>query len=72
MLVSVVRSRFNSCYIVGSIYCIGGSNGRHDLISVEKYDPTVGTWQNVAPLNHFRYNAAAVEVDKKIYVMGGK
>nr|XP_039255032.1 kelch-like protein 20 [Styela clava] len=55
----------------GSLYCIGGSNGRQDLNSVEKLDPTVGKWATVASLHHVRYESSSVVHNRKIYVMGG-
>ena len=54
------------------IYVIGGEGqGIEPDISMERYDPAVDLWSFVLPMNCGKVAACAVELEGKIYVMGG-
>jgi len=54
------------------IYVIGGEGqGIEPEISMERYDPAVNLWSFVLPMNCGKVGACAVELEGKIYVMGG-
>ena len=46
----------------GKLYAVGGSDdgGDNRLSSVERYDPSVGAWEAVAPMAAARMKAFAV------------
>ncbi|XP_078489736.1 kelch-like protein 25 isoform X3 [Ciona intestinalis] len=50
------------------LYSLGGAR----TPSVVRHDPTLGTWENVAPMQIPRKNFAAVVLNKAIYALGGK
>jgi len=47
------------CAFNGCMYAIGGNQyiGNHSLSLVEKYDPSIDSWEEVAKLNHARSHA---------------
>lgn len=51
------------------LYAIGGYKNTH---TVERYDPRINTWTEVASLPVKCASAAAVTVDGRIYVIGGR
>ena len=54
------------------IYVIGGEGqGLEPEISMERYDPAVNLWSFVLPMNCGKVGACAVELEGKIYLMGG-
>ncbi|XP_011186847.1 kelch-like protein diablo isoform X1 [Zeugodacus cucurbitae] len=54
------------------IYAIGGVSQRYEkLKSVERYDPSIGKWEDVPPMRTPRVGATAVALHGKIYVIGG-
>ena len=50
---------------------IGGYDGTRDLNTVERFDPRIGSWCNVAPMPTHRASLAASIFDGKIYAAGG-
>ena len=55
------------------IYLVGG---RHQFLSltvktVERFDPILATWEEVAAMNEARYNAFGAAMNGKIYIAGG-
>jgi len=56
----------------GRLYACGGQkiDGRATA-SVERYDPTTDTWQEVAPMGRPRFSHAVAELDGMLYVVGG-
>src|SRR5262245_20193190 len=56
----------------GTIYAIGGSDGRSALGTVEAYDTLSRTWTLRAPMPTPRHNVTgAVSVDGRVFVFGG-
>ncbi len=51
----------------GFVYAIGGKNES----SVERYNPSTNSWEFIAPLSSVRQWFSAVNVDGKIYAVGG-
>ncbi|XP_031573540.1 kelch-like protein diablo [Actinia tenebrosa] len=51
------------------LYAIGGYKNTH---TVERYDPRINTWTEVASLPVKCSSAAAVTIDGRIYVIGGR
>ncbi len=58
---------------LGRIWVIGGIYGNSVFNSIERYDPSCGSWETVSPaLNEARCcHGAAVGTDGSIYVFGG-
>lgn len=55
----------------GCIYVAGGrENDRKELKSVEKYDPKVNRWKNLAAMNESRSNFALVNSGGFLYAIG--
>ena len=40
-------------------------------LTVERFDPRVGTWEHIAPMSNPKFAAGAAVLDGKIYVSGG-
>lgn len=55
----------------GIVYVAGGSTAVSVSASVEKYNPTTGTWTQAPNLPKRRSHCALAYVGKKLYVMGG-
>jgi N-acetylneuraminic acid mutarotase len=56
----------------GRVYAIGGWNGQTYQPSMERYDPALDRWSQVAPMGLPRSDhAAALGSDGRIYVAGG-
>lgn len=57
----------------GAIYIVGGSTegGRSVLDSVERYDPSLGHWTEVASIVNPRAGLSAAVDAKFLYVFGG-
>ena len=51
------------------IYVAGGVGGTDALL---RYDPVLDTWERLAPLSRQREHLAAVALDDKLYVLGGR
>src|SRR5688572_18028025 len=65
------RTLAASSVVQGTIYLIGGSDGRQQLATVEAYDPLTNTWAEKAPMLSARRSFAVAELDGKIYAFGG-
>jgi N-acetylneuraminic acid mutarotase len=57
----------------GVIHAIAGRDPAGNTVTThEVYDPATNTWKDAAPLPKARDHAAAVAVDGKIYLAGGR
>jgi influenza virus NS1A-binding protein len=56
------RGRFDAVFALGKLYAVAGSNGSHDLKSVECYDPQTEMWTSTAPLSFPRSHNGKVVV----------
>lgn len=66
------RARFSIASGNDSIYAIGGSDGKSELSSVEKFSSSDRTWKPIpSELVTPRSNFGAVELDGQIYAVGG-
>jgi len=68
------RGGFSSVAVNGKIYAIGGevlSGENHALTSVEFFNPELGEWTDGPDLPLPLHGVPAVNVDEKIYVLGG-
>ncbi len=54
----------------GFIYSVGGWEGTARLDSVEKYDPSLNIWVQVAPMKMAVTSPAVVAHDGQLYVTG--
>ena len=56
----------------GKVYAIGGLDDKNKYLKiVQRFDPAIGTWSQVQPLNSERFGGAAATAAGKIYVFGG-
>jgi len=55
--------------LTGFLYCIGGA-AEENLDSVERFDPMLDQWTEIASLNEPRRNMAAVAMNGFIYALG--
>ena len=53
------------------LYVCGGFDGISSLDTVERYDPDLDSWKNIARMNKNRSAAGVVHLDGKIYSLGG-
>lgn len=59
--------------IDGKVHAFGGRKNETDVVAIhEVYDPATGKWSAAAPLPKGRDHMAAVTVDGKIHVVGGR
>ena len=70
--------RYGACLVSDKrhLYLVGGSHiglGFSFQVSqtVERFDPILATWEEVAAMNEGRYNAFGAAMNGKIYVAGG-
>lgn len=55
----------------GFLYCIGGWDSAQNFLStVERFDPKIETWSEVSPMNLPRLDAAVLDINGRICVMG--
>lgn len=61
----------NKIYVMGGV---GGENGIYDAMpTCAVYNPATNTWNTtIADMPHSRYGTSAVELNGKIYVIGGQ
>ena len=61
----------------GKLYTVGGLGGYNDddedvdLISVERYDPALDAWEEVAAMEEARDRLAVTVLDGKLYAVAG-
>ncbi len=67
------RAYYEAVELEGRLYFIGGTELPDDLTTnqVDRYDPSTGTWETVAPMLYSRASAASWTYDGHIYVAGG-
>ena len=60
------------CVSLGNyIYAIGGNDQNFKTTSVERYDPSLDQWVEMAPLLTARAGCGAGVLDGYLYVVGG-
>ena len=70
---TVGRCYFPLVGITGKLFAVGGAitQDRKATDQAEMYSVETGTWNAISPLQGARKNAAACELDGKIYISGG-
>ena len=68
--------RYGACLVSDKrhLYLVGGSIELYSLQrsqKVERFDPILATWEEVATMNEARYNAFGAATNGKIYIAGG-
>ena len=53
------------------MYVCGGFDGISSLDTVERYDPDLDEWKNIARMTKNRSASGVVHLDDKIYALGG-
>lgn len=67
-----VQARAQRSQACGGLYVIGGFGvGGDVLASVERADPSSGSWEEVPPLAAGRYGSAAAFLGGELYICGG-
>lgn len=56
----------------GSIIVVGGTDGTHDLRTIQAIDPTTGIVRRIGELQHGLSHAAALVIDGHLLVAGGR
>ncbi|XP_078493218.1 kelch-like protein 12 [Ciona intestinalis] len=66
-------ARLSHCLVAhnGHLYSLGGHDGKQELCSVERYDPSSDEWKDVAPMQTPRSWFTAVVLNNAIYAIGG-
>ena len=68
--------RFEACLVSDKrhLYLVGGIDYSLLQVSktVERFDPILATWEEVAAMNEARYNAFGAALNGKIYIAGGE
>ncbi|XP_006814437.2 kelch-like protein 3 [Saccoglossus kowalevskii] len=72
----VKRAFFGCVDLSGILYAVGGTGGNNGkdcdfLSSVERYDPNIKMWTNVAEMHERRAYLSVVQLDGYIYAIGG-
>jgi N-acetylneuraminic acid mutarotase len=70
-MMRVARSGCAAVCVDGSVYVIGGWDGRSSQKSAEVYDGSAGQWRALPEMSAARNGCAAVCVEGDVYVMGG-
>lgn len=66
------RARFATVTVQENMYAIGGSDGRHELASLERCNAKTSQWEKIkTPMHTARSCFAAAELDGKVYAVGG-
>ena len=68
---STSRSSHTVEYMNGTIYVVGGGDGKEWLCSAECYDIKSNKWSPIANLNAKRWKCGLVEVGDMLYAIGG-
>nr|XP_026693061.1 kelch-like protein 12 isoform X4 [Ciona intestinalis] len=66
-------ARYGHCLVAhnGYLYSLGGYDGKQELCSVERYDPSSDEWKDVASMKTPRGCFTAVVLNNAIYAIGG-
>ncbi len=56
----------------GSIFCVGGIDGTHDLAEIQVIDPATGSVRVIGHLPHGLSHAAALVIGRRLLVAGGR
>ena len=74
-LLEAPLDRFGTCIVADGkhLYLIGGSDSTPGFGSttVERYDPSKDSWEDVAAMNEARHDAFGASMNNNIYVAGG-
>ena len=54
----------------GHVYAVGGFDGSRQLTSVERYDPSKDSWEEVAPLLRARSGVGVAVIDDNLFALG--
>ncbi|XP_068576783.1 kelch-like protein 10 [Cebidichthys violaceus] len=65
------RAYHGTAVLNGSVYCVGGFNRLEHFNSVRRFDVSMGTWHEAAPMYHRRCYVSVTVLDGCIYAMGG-
>lgn len=65
------RAYHGVTFVSGSVYCVGGCNGSEQFSTVQRFDLTTHTWQELAPMHSHRCYVSVTAMDGYIYAMGG-
>ena len=67
--------RYRACLVSDKrhLYLVEGLdlNSLQEIKTVERFDPILATWEEVAAMNEARYNAFGAAMSGKIYIAGG-
>ena len=65
--------RYGACLVSDKrhLYLVGGNFNFVPSRTVERFDPVLATWEEVAAMNEARYNAFGAAMNGKIYIAGG-
>ena len=70
------RARYSMCVVEfrSKAHLIGGLNEHRQIIKeIDSYDPFKDKWSvDLPPLNTPRYNAAAIVLNNRIFIIGGR
>lgn len=55
----------------GMIYVFGGRNDHQLISSIERFDSTLNSWENISTIPTPRYGIASILVDSSIWIIGG-
>ena len=67
---AAARGNFGVAVLDGKLYAVGGYGG-DILSSVERYDPALDAWEEVAPMASAREAHTMAVLDGKLYAVGG-
>ncbi|KAM9466925.1 kelch-like protein 10 [Clarias gariepinus] len=65
------RGYYETVYLNGFLYCIGGCDGLDNFNSVCRFDPITRTWAGVSPMHSRRGYVSVCVLDGCVYAMGG-
>ncbi|XP_067447850.1 kelch-like protein 10 [Thunnus thynnus] len=65
------RAYHGAAFLNGSVYCVGGFDSVEQFSNVHKFDLSMQTWQEVAPMHSSRCYVSVTVMDGCIYAMGG-
>ncbi|PIO69891.1 kelch repeat protein [Teladorsagia circumcincta] len=69
---AMVRRGVGVAVLNNLLYAVGGYDGKTVLRSVERYDPTTGTWStDIAPMSHGRAGLGVASIKGFLYAVGG-
>lgn len=67
----VPRAYHGTAFLNGSLYLVGGFDSVQQFSTMDRFDLTTRTWQEVAPMHSRRCYVSVTVVDGYIYAIGG-